>query len=51
MIDKIDRVFVDGWGLPVVLRGVNDDNVIIEDRLGISMMSLASFLDRYEEMP
>lgn len=51
MIDKIDRVFVDGWGLPVVLRGVTDDNVIIEDRLGIRMMSLASFRDRYEEMP
>lgn len=51
MTDKIDRVFVDGYGAPAILRGVNDDIVVLEDRHGFRAMPIASFQDRYEEMP
>ena len=50
MMDKIDRVYIDGYGAPAILRGLTDESVILEDKHGVRMMSIASFLDRYEEM-
>lgn len=51
MTDKIDRVFVDSSGMTTILRGVHEDIVVLEDRHGFRAMSIASFQDRYEEMP
>lgn len=51
MTDKIDRVFVDSAGLTTILRDCHDGMVVLEDRCGFRVMSIASFMDRYEEMP
>ena len=51
MTDKIDRVFVDSAGLTTILRDVHDGLVVLEDQHGFRVMSIASFHDRYEEMP
>ena len=50
MLDKIDRVFVDSAGMTTILRDFHDGMVVLEDRSGFRVMSLASFADRYEEM-
>ena len=51
MTEKIDRVFVDSAGLTTILRDVHDGLVVLEDQHGFRVMSIASFQDRYEEMP
>ena len=51
MTEKIDRVFVDSAGLTTILRDVHDGLVVLEDLHGFRAMSIASFQDRYEEMP